>query len=121
MNVTVVEPPVAAGAPVLSFVRAPSQPPEALTLASQVAKAALMAAWVWPNGSVAFVGQLRTTGGDEVTVKVLWQVWVSGAQVLKTLKVTVFTSPHLDGEKFPSLLPVTSQPPFELAVLIQLA
>lgn len=112
---------MAGGAPVLLFVRTPLQPPEALTLASQVAKAALMAVCVWPNGSVAFVGQLRTTGGGGVTVKVLWQVWLSGAQVLKTLKVTVFTSPHLDGEKFPSLVPVTLQPPFELAVLIQLA
>jgi hypothetical protein len=76
-----VEPPQALGAPVLLFVRTPLQPPLALAVASQVAKAVFTAACVWQAAVVVLVGQVRTTG-DEATVKVAWQVVVRGAQLL---------------------------------------
>jgi hypothetical protein len=120
VKVTVVVPPVAGGAPVLLFVSTPLQPPLALTVPSQVLKAALICACVCPKGSVWLVGQVKITGGGAETVKVAWQVWVSGAQVLNASNVTVFTSPQLEGEKLPLLLPVTLQPPFVFAVFIQL-
>ena len=82
MKVTVVEPPQAAGAPVLLLVRTPLQPPLALAVASQVAKAAFTAACVWQAAVVVFVGQVSTTVGGVATVKVAWQVVVKGAQVL---------------------------------------
>ena len=44
VNVTVVDPPHASGAPVLLLVSIPLQPPDPLAVASQVANAALMAA-----------------------------------------------------------------------------
>jgi hypothetical protein len=47
-----------------------------------VANLALMAACVCPKASSWLVGQVSTTGGGAGTVKVAWQVVVSGAQVL---------------------------------------
>ena len=82
MKVTVVEPPQASGAPVLLFVKAPLQPPLALAVASQVAKAASTAACVWQAAAVVFVGQVSTTVGAAATVNVAWQVVVVGAQEL---------------------------------------
>ena len=79
---TVVEPPQALGAPVLLFVRTPLQPPLAEAVANQVAKAVFTAACVWQAAAVVFVGQVKTTGGAAVTVKVAWQVDVVGAQEL---------------------------------------
>jgi hypothetical protein len=77
-----VEPPQAAGAPVLLFVKTPLQPPLALAVASQAVKAEFTAACIWQAAAVVFVGQVSTTGGATDTVKVAWQVVVSGAQVL---------------------------------------
>ena len=82
VNVTVVEPPQAAGAPVLLFVNAPLQPPLAEAVANQVAKAASTAACDWQAAAVVFVGQVSTTVGGAATVKVAWQVVVVGAQSL---------------------------------------
>jgi hypothetical protein len=82
VNVTVVEPPQAEGAPVLLFVKTPLQPPEAEAVANHVAKAELTAAWVWQAAVVVLVGQVRTTVGAAGTVNVAWQVVVVGAQVL---------------------------------------
>ncbi len=82
MNVTVVEPPQAGGAPVLLLVRAPLQPPEAVAVASHVAKAALTAGCVWQAAVVVFAGQFNTTAWAAATVNVAWQVVVKGAQVL---------------------------------------
>ncbi len=65
----------------LLFVRTPLQPPLAEAVASHVAKAVLTAACVWQAAAVVFVGQVSTTG-DDATVKVAWQVVVSGAQLL---------------------------------------
>jgi hypothetical protein len=70
VNVTVVEPPQAAGAPVLLLVKTPLQPPEAEAVASQVAKAEFTAAWVWQAVVVVLVGQVSTIGGAAETVKV---------------------------------------------------
>jgi hypothetical protein len=70
VNVTVVEPPVASGAPELLFVKTPLQPPAALAVASQLAKAVLMAVCVRPTAVVVLIGQVNTTAGAAVTVKV---------------------------------------------------
>ena len=82
VKVTVVEPPQAAGAPVLLFVKTPLQPPVAETVANQVAKAVFTAACVWQAAAVVLVGQVSTTVGAAGTVKVAWQVVVVGAQSL---------------------------------------
>jgi hypothetical protein len=75
-------PPHALGAPVLLFVNTPLQPPLAVAEASQLAKAALTAACVWQDATVVLVGQLSITVVPVETVKVAWQVVVSGAQEL---------------------------------------
>ena len=82
VNVTVVEPPVAAGAPVLLFVNTPLHPPLPEAVANQLANAAFTAACVCPEVSVVFIGHVNTTVGGAATVKVAWQVVVNGAQVL---------------------------------------
>ena len=76
------EPPQAAGAPVLLLVNAPLQPPLADAVANQVAKAVFTAACVWQAAAVVLVGQVSTTVGAAGTVKVAWQVVVVGAQSL---------------------------------------
>ncbi len=77
-----VDPPHAAGAPVLLSVNTPLQPPLADAVASQFAKAVFTAACVWHAGAVVLVGHVNTTDGEAGTVKVAWQVVVNGAQVL---------------------------------------
>ena len=115
------EPPHAAGAPVLLFVKTPLQPPLAVAVASQVLKAAFTAAWVWQAATVVLVGQVSTTGGGAVTVKVDWQLVVKGAQVLVKVKVTEFASPQFDGGKLPLSLPTRLHPPCPLKVANQAA
>ena len=83
MKVTVVEPPQLDGAPVLLLVSAPLQPPLALAVASQLAKAVFTAACVWQAAVVVLVGQVSTTGGADATVKVAWQVCVVNGQTPK--------------------------------------
>ena len=70
VNVTVVEPPHADGAPVLSLVNTPLHPPVAEAVANHVAKALFTAACVWQAVVVVFVGQVNTTVGAAATVKV---------------------------------------------------
>lgn len=70
VNVTVVEPPQADGAPVLLLVNTPLQPPVPVAVANHVAKALFTAACVWQAAAVVFVGQVSTTGGILDTVKV---------------------------------------------------
>ena len=82
VKVTVVEPPQAEGAPTLLLVKTPLQPPLADAVANQVEKAVLIAACDWQAAAVVFVGQVRLTVGAAGTVKVAWQVVVSGAQSL---------------------------------------
>ena len=65
----------------LLFVKTPLQPPLAVAVANQVAKAVFTAACVWQAVVVVFTGQVSTTG-EEATVKVAWQVVVNGAQLL---------------------------------------
>ena len=52
------------------FVRTPLQPPLAVAVANQVAKAEFTAAWVWQAAAVVLVGQVSTTVGAAGTVKV---------------------------------------------------
>ena len=70
MKVTVVEPPQAAGAPVLSLVNTPLQPPLADAVANQVAKAVLIAACDWQAAAVVLVGQVTEGAGTTVMVPV---------------------------------------------------
>ena len=70
MNITVVEPPQADGAPVLLLVNTPLHPPVAVAVANHVAKALFTAACVWQAAVVVFVGQVSTIGGADATVKV---------------------------------------------------
>ena len=111
VNVTVVEPPVAAGAPVLLLVNTPLQPPLADAVASHVAKAAFTAACVWPEAVVVLVGQVNTTVGAAATVKVAWQVVVNGAQPLVYVNVTVVEPPQADGAPVLLLVNTPLQPP----------
>jgi len=82
VNVTVVEPPQAKGAPVLLLVKTPRQGLTTETVANQAAYFALMAAWDWHGPSVASIGQISTTPSGASTVKVAIQVVVNGAQLL---------------------------------------
>ena len=68
VNVTVVLPPQAEGAPVLLLVMVLPQPPLPLAVANHVANAALTAACVWQAAVVVLVGQVMVTGsvGDTV-------------------------------------------------------
>ena len=85
MKVTVLLPPQAGGAPpcaTLLFDKTPLQPPVALAVSSQRAKALFTADWVWQAVVVVFIGQVTVTGGAAGTEKVAWQVVVNGIQVL---------------------------------------
>ena len=70
MNVTVVEPPQADGAPMLLLVKTPLQPPLAEAVASHAANCAFTAACVWQAATVVLIGQVSITVGAAVTVKV---------------------------------------------------
>jgi hypothetical protein len=121
VKVTVVDPPQAAGAPVLLLVKPPLQPPLAVAVANQVAKAVFTAACVWQAAAVVFVGQVKTTGGAVGTVNVAWQVVVVGAQVLVYVKVTVVDPPHAEGAPVLLLVKPPLQPPLAVAVANQVA
>ena len=82
VNVTVVEPPQALGAPVWLFDKTPLQPPLPVAVASQFAKARSTWACVEQAAIVRFSGQVIATVGAAVTVKVAWQDVVNGTQVL---------------------------------------
>ena len=62
VNITVVEPPHAGGAPMLLLVKTPLQPPDADALANQALNAASMAVCVWHAATVVLVGQVKITG-----------------------------------------------------------
>ena len=68
MNVTVVDPPQAEGAPVLLLVNTPLQPPLADAVASHAANCAFTAACVWQAVAVVLVGQVKVTVGGAATV-----------------------------------------------------
>ena len=70
------------GAPGLLFVSTPLQPPDAVAVASHVAYAASSWACVKQALAVDGIGQVSTTVGGAVTVKVAVQVVVVGAQEL---------------------------------------
>ena len=121
VKVTVVEPPQAEGAPVLLLVKPPLQPPLAVAVANQVAKAVFTAACVWQAAVVVFVGQVSTTVGAAATVKIAWQVVVNGAQELVRVNVTVVDPPQADGAPVLLLVKPPLQPPLAVAVANQVA
>jgi hypothetical protein len=97
VNVTVVEPPPAAGAPELLFVSTPLHPPLPDAVANHAAKAAFTAAWVWPLGVEVFTGHVNTTASGAVTVNVASHVLIVASQLLVKVNVTVVEPPHADG------------------------
>ncbi len=116
MNVTTVLPPQLDGAPMLSLVSVPLQPPLAFAAFSHAENCALIAACVWQEATVVLIGQLSTTVGAAGTVKV--EVQVSGLPHSSiTVKMIVRLPPHDDGApKLPLLLVKFGlQPPVKLA------
>lgn len=120
VNVTVLTPPHLFGAPVLLLVNTALHPPDLLAVASQVAKSASTSACVLQESSVLLTGQVRTTAGAAVTVKVLLQVCVV-EHTSVTVKVTVLEPPHLSGAPVLLLVSTGLQPPETVAVANQLA
>ena len=120
VNVTVATPPHTDGAPVLSFVRTPLQPPLALAAASQFAKATFICACVCKTGETYGAGQFKLTTGAGVTENEAVQVCVA-PQSLVTVKVTVVLPPQASGA--PVLLFETTalQPPEAVVVVSQFA
>jgi hypothetical protein len=82
VNVTVVAPPQADGAPVLLFVKTPLQPPVPDAVANHALKALFTCACVKQAAVLVFTGHVIDTIGGDGTVNVAWQVVVNGAQVL---------------------------------------
>ena len=72
-------PPQAGGAPTLLLVKTPLQPPEAVAVASHVAKAASTADCVWQAAAVVFIGHVRVIEGGGETVKVAIQLSPPGS------------------------------------------
>ncbi len=110
MNVTVVAPPQTEGAPRLSFVKAPGQPPVIVADANQVWKAALICDCVRFGPTDMGAGQFKTGVVAFVTVNVLMQV-VDVPQRLVAVKVTLTEPPHALGAAKALLLTVALQPP----------
>jgi hypothetical protein len=54
---------------VLLLVKTPLQPPDAVAVANHAAKLVLIAACVWQAAAVVLIGQVSTTVGGAVTVK----------------------------------------------------
>jgi hypothetical protein len=120
VNVTVVVPPHAGGAPELLLEMAALQPPENVTVASHAANLESMAAWVWQAASVTFAGHVIVTAGAVVTVNVAVQV-TGPSHVLVTVNVTVADPPQAGGAE-PALLEMAAlQPPVNVAVVSQVA
>jgi hypothetical protein len=82
VNVTVVEPPHADGAPVLSFVNTPLHPPDPDAVANHALKAEFTCACVKQAAVAVLTGHVNDTTGGAFTVNVAWQVVVNGAHVL---------------------------------------
>src|SRR5690606_40889600 len=76
VQVTVVEPPQAEGTPELSLLMLALQPPLKVVVASQAAKAASIAVWLWQAASVALVAQFSATAGARESVGVGLRVTV---------------------------------------------
>jgi hypothetical protein len=106
---------------VLLLVKTPLHPPVALAVANQLANAVLTAACVWQDGVVELAGQLSITCGTAATVKVAWQVVVSGAQLLAYVNVTVVEPPAAAGAPVLLFVRVPLQPPEALAVASHVA
>jgi len=82
VNVTVVDPPQADGAPVLLFVNTPLHPPLADAVANHALNAVFTCVCVKQAAVEVFTGQVNTTVGAAGTVNVAWQVVVNGAHEL---------------------------------------
>ena len=70
VNVTIVLPPQAEGAPVLLLLKVALQPPLVLAVASQVANSVFTEVCVWQDATVVVAGPVKLTRGAAGTVKV---------------------------------------------------
>jgi hypothetical protein len=82
VNVTIVFPAQAAGAPVLLLVNTPLHPPLPEAVANHALKAVFTCACVKQADVAVFTGHVTVTTGGAGTVNVAWQVVVNGAHVL---------------------------------------
>ena len=64
------EPPQAKGAPILSLLNTPLQPPLAVAVANQLVKAVLIAACDWQAAVLVLIGQVTEGAGTTVMVPV---------------------------------------------------
>ena len=114
MNVTVVLPPHTDGAPILSLVKTPAQPPDAVADANHDANAASISACVENIGMVTGAGQLSTGVVAGCTANVRVQSIVV-PQLFVAVKVTVTEPPQALGAPVLLLLNTVLQPPLTVA------
>lgn len=115
VNVTVVAPPQAEGAPPLLLLMLTLQPPIELTEFNQLLNFVLMAVCVWHAASVTLTGQMSVKRGAPLTANTAEQV-LFGSQVEVTVQVTVFEPPQADGAEPPLLEIAAPQPPEKFAL-----
>jgi hypothetical protein len=120
VKVTVAVPPFALGVPALLFDKVALQPPVNVAPANHAAYLVSIWACVWQAASVTFAGQVNTTVGAVVTVKVRVQVTFA-SQLLATVKVTVAVPPHGLGAPKLLLVKTALQPPVKVAPASQFA
>ena len=120
VNVTVVEPPQAKGAPLLLLEITAKQPPVNVAEFNQVVNLASITACVWQAASVTLDAQLRFTNGAAATLNVAEHVLLA-SQVLVTVNVTVFVPPQAEGAPLLLLDIVALQPPLNETVVNQVA
>jgi hypothetical protein len=118
VNVTEATPPQAGGAPLLLFDNVELHPPLIVAVANHAVKAVLIADWVWHDATVVFTGQLNTTTGAAVTVKVAMHV-AATPQVDVAVNVTDAAPPHAGGAPLLLFDKLELQPPVKEAVANQ--
>lgn len=114
VQVTVFEPPHAAGAPVLLLLMETLQPPVLEKVLSQFVNLVLMLVCVWQAASVTFTGQVSTTEAGAVTVNTAEHVLL-GSQLDVTVHVTVLEPPQAGGALPPLFERAALQPPLKVA------
>ena len=120
VKVTLLVPPHLSGAPVLLLLKTGLHPPVREAVFSHALNLAFTVSCVKQIGSVLLVGQVKTTAGALVTVKVAIQE-TGGSQSLVTVKVTVVVPPHARGAPVLLLVSTGLQPPEKLTVANQAA
>lgn len=116
---TVLDPPQKSGGPELLLDKKGLQPPNELTSVSHCKYNESTRVCEVHGGAARIGGQLRRTGGAEVTVKTAEHVMVE-SQLLVAVKVTVTSPPQAEGADPPLLDSDVLHPPEVAAVVSQL-